>query len=285
MPVTLTQEVEGLNVGDVYTGVDEAWLLASGYADQDNYEDDTAANLVGTVDAVNIVTGGNLVVAVGNTSFTVALLAADTPAAAATKIDTALAGVADAAIVAGNLEITSVATGSLAQVRVVSGEGTILANLGLTAGQIANGTEGGIGLANSGPADLDPADNPEFDADRTAIAIAGGTPAAATNDDVVLATATDEIFANHPATGPILEVISVNPDSGLAAGGEEVTVYGHGFGKATGVEFDNVAGTAFEVVDYNTIKVTTPAGAAGPADVEVLRPDGNVTLVGGFTYA
>lgn len=37
MPVVLTQEVEGLNVGDTYTGADEAWLLASGYADQDGY--------------------------------------------------------------------------------------------------------------------------------------------------------------------------------------------------------------------------------------------------------
>lgn len=37
MPVVLTQEVEGLNVGDTYTGADEAYLLASGYADQDGY--------------------------------------------------------------------------------------------------------------------------------------------------------------------------------------------------------------------------------------------------------
>jgi hypothetical protein len=32
MTVILTQEVEGLNVGDPYTGPDEAWLVASGYA-------------------------------------------------------------------------------------------------------------------------------------------------------------------------------------------------------------------------------------------------------------
>ena len=33
MPVVLTQECEGLNVGDPYTGANEAWLLASGYAE------------------------------------------------------------------------------------------------------------------------------------------------------------------------------------------------------------------------------------------------------------
>jgi hypothetical protein len=33
--VKLTQEVEGLNVGDTYTGPNEAYLLASGYASRD----------------------------------------------------------------------------------------------------------------------------------------------------------------------------------------------------------------------------------------------------------
>lgn len=35
MSVRLTQEVEGLNVGDTYTGANEAYLLASGYAERD----------------------------------------------------------------------------------------------------------------------------------------------------------------------------------------------------------------------------------------------------------
>lgn len=285
MPVTLTQEVEGLNVGDAYTGADEAWLLAQGYADQANYETKTVAKVVGSADAVNIVTGGNLVVQIGGATFTAALAAADTPAAAATKIDTALGTAGNAAIVSGNLEISSVATGYDAYVGIVSGTGTVLANLFLTAGQSDQGADGGVGIANNGPADVAIADNPLFDADRTARARTSDSPEGATNDGVVLVTATDDIFANHPTNGPILEVISVSPATGLAAGGTVVKVYGHGFGKATGVEFDNVAGTAFSVIDYNTIQVTTPAGSVGPADVEVVRADGNATKVGGFTYS
>lgn len=39
MTVKLTQEVEGLNVGDTYTGANEAYLLASGYASRDEVVD------------------------------------------------------------------------------------------------------------------------------------------------------------------------------------------------------------------------------------------------------
>lgn len=44
MPVILTQEVEGLKVGATYTGADEAYLLASGYARQDGYTGPGVAN-------------------------------------------------------------------------------------------------------------------------------------------------------------------------------------------------------------------------------------------------
>jgi hypothetical protein len=44
MTVVLTQEVEGLNVGDNYTGPNEAYLLASGYASQAAYTGPGVAN-------------------------------------------------------------------------------------------------------------------------------------------------------------------------------------------------------------------------------------------------
>jgi hypothetical protein len=181
--VVLTQPVEGKQPGDTYTGAREAYLLASGYASQAGYEADAAAVLTGTSNAVNIVTGGNLVVRVGHETYTVALAAADTPAAAATKIDTALTG-ADAAIVSSKLVITSTATGDddAASVGIVSGTGTVLANLGVAAGASAVGSTGGIGLANTGPADLPVASNPEFNSTRGQVAGDGGTPEAGTNE-------------------------------------------------------------------------------------------------------
>lgn len=182
MTVVLTQEVEGLNVGDNYTGPREAWLLALGYADQAGYDTDTVATVTGSVDAVNIVTGGDLVVQVGNEIFTATLANGDTPAAAATKIDTALGADGNAAIVSGNLEISSVATGYNAAVTVRSGAGTTLANLGLAVGQQARGTDGGPGVSNTGPNGVAVASDPTFDDTRGNIATGSAQPAAATND-------------------------------------------------------------------------------------------------------
>ena len=84
-----------------------------------------------------------------------------------------------------------------------------------------------------------------------------------------------------PPTPPV--VSSLTPTSGPTAGGTSVTITGTGFTGATGVTFDGAAGTAFSVVDDTTITVTTPAGAAGPADVVVLSPNGS-SLPGVFTY-
>jgi hypothetical protein len=186
MSVVLTSPAYSKQPGETYTGTarEEAWLLAEGYADQAGYEANVAAKLVGGSNAVNVVTGGNLVVQVGNQVFTVALASADTPAAAATKIDTALAGKADAAIVSSKLEVTSNATGYDALITVQGGTGTVLANLGLTSGQQARGNDGGAGVSNTGPTTSPVASNPSVDATRGPIATKGGTPEAGTNTGV-----------------------------------------------------------------------------------------------------
>lgn len=69
-----------------------------------------------------------------------------------------------------------------------------------------------------------------------------------------------------------------------AAGGNVVYVRGDNFTGATSVTFGGTAGTAFSVVDDNTIKVTTPAKAAGSYDLVVVKGAGNGTLVAGVTY-
>lgn len=105
------------------------------------------ATLTGSTDAVDIVTGGDLVLKVNGANVTTTLAAADTPTAAATKISAALtAGVGTASIVSGKLQIVTVATGEAAQIEVVSGAGGVLTDLGIALGQIAYGKDSGISL-------------------------------------------------------------------------------------------------------------------------------------------
>jgi hypothetical protein len=76
---------------------------------------------------------------------------------------------------------------------------------------------------------------------------------------------------------------ALEPPFGPAEGGTVVTVTGSGFLGATGVTFDGIAATAFEVLDDTTITVTSPAHAPGLVDVVVVDPAGNsVALV--FEY-
>lgn len=69
-----------------------------------------------------------------------------------------------------------------------------------------------------------------------------------------------------------------------AAGGEVVLIDGDNLTGATSVTFGGTAGTAFSVLNDNTIQVTTPAKAAGSYDVVVVKGAGNGTLTAGVTY-
>jgi len=80
---------------------------------------------------------------------------------------------------------------------------------------------------------------------------------------------------------PVIDGIS--PATGPVSGGTEVTITGSGFTGATGVTFDGVPGTGFTVIDDTTIRVTTPPGTAGTADVVIVSPMGNSTAAA-FTY-
>ena len=104
------------------------------------------ATLDGATNAVDIVTGGDLVLKVNGVAHTIALAAADAPAAQATKITTGLSSAGSASIVSGKLRIVSVATGEAAQIEVVSGTGSVLANTGLVQGSVAYGKDSGISL-------------------------------------------------------------------------------------------------------------------------------------------
>lgn len=305
MTVTLTSEAFGQLPGTTFTGPEEAWLLAQGYASQAGYDADTPAVLVGTTNAATIVTGGNVVFQVDGDDVTVALASSDTAAAAATKIDTALSGKADAAIVSSKLKVTSVATGSEVDVRVVSGTGTTLANLGLAVDQAARGGDGGPGVSDTGPTDVLPAQDPTLSENREvpphgykadpaydagpldpALDLADGHPAGYESARLGIYPAYDfdpgEVDNDPSSFAPA--TADVTPSTGLAAGGTAVVLRGVGFERATGVTFGGTPGTAFSVVDDTTIHVTTPAHTAATVDVVVVDPDGNATHTGGFIY-
>lgn len=79
----------------------------------------------------------------------------------------------------------------------------------------------------------------------------------------------DDITA-HPT--PV--VLSCVPGAGLIAGGTPVTLTGTGFGFQATVTFDGDDATDVVVIDETTITCTTPAHAAGAADIVVTNPDG-----------
>jgi IPT/TIG domain-containing protein len=78
---------------------------------------------------------------------------------------------------------------------------------------------------------------------------------------------------------------AISPNTGAAAGGTVVTITGENLDGVSGVDFGGVAGTNLVIDSAEQLRVTTPAGAAGAADVVVHDDAGDVTVTGGFTYA
>ncbi len=66
-------------------------------------------------------------------------------------------------------------------------------------------------------------------------------------------------------------VMSISPAQASASGGDTVVLHGSGFTGATAVTFGSTAAAAFTVVDDATMRVVTPAHAAGGLYVQVSR--------------
>lgn len=160
-----------------------------------------AAKVVGSDDAVNIVTGGNLVLAVDGVQYGVALLAADTPANVVTKINAAVGAAATASLVASDLQIESASTGVSSSVKIIAGTGTILANLFLTAGQLGLGAGAGVDLAAlpSGYDDLGwlSSDGAQFSRDVSASEVTSWGSVSPTRTDITSDTTTMTVTAQE----------------------------------------------------------------------------------------
>jgi hypothetical protein len=306
-------------VGYAYTGPLESWLLNEGYATSaatlpDAWANDsdgilgafapsvtvtpTAAVLVGSAAAsATVGADGDVTFATeGGVTTTVSLLTADTAAQAATKIDTALAGLADAAIVSTKLQVTSTATGTTAYVTVVDGDAAVLTALKLAVGDIAYGGDGRpTGASNLGVQADTPANDPQAKANREA-PYWPNTP----DLDVTIANdATHLTETVHRAPGFDLDVadadteapsnITIEPNTGVEEGGEEITIFGRNLEGVTVVKFGGSGGTAGTGLDVSAagdgvITVISPAHAPGLVDVFLDDGSTDTTVTGGFTF-
>ncbi len=83
-----------------------------------------------------------------------------------------------------------------------------------------------------------------------------------------------------------VSVSRITPSGGLTTGGTAVTIVGAGFQTGTTVTIGGIPATGVAVPNTTTITATTPAGAAGAADVVATNPGGlSATLPASFTYA
>lgn len=186
----------------------------------------TAAKVTGTAAAVNIGTAGNLVLSVNNGApITVALAAADTPAAVVTKINTALGSQATAALNLSKMEITTTQTGQFAKIAVVSGTGTVLANLFLVTGQSGAGAGAGVDLAPL-PVGYEDAgwlsgDGAQFSRDVSSSEVSSWGSVSPTRTDITADTTTMSMVAQETkmltiglATGADLSAVVPTPVTG-----------------------------------------------------------------------
>jgi plastocyanin len=77
----------------------------------------------------------------------------------------------------------------------------------------------------------------------------------------------------------------VTPSLGVTSGGLGITISGSGFASGATVSIGGTVATNVAVASAASITATTPARAAGAADIVVTNPDGQSgRLTGGFTY-
>jgi IPT/TIG domain/Chitobiase/beta-hexosaminidase C-terminal domain len=86
------------------------------------------------------------------------------------------------------------------------------------------------------------------------------------------------------ATGPVLTVSSVSPNTGTTTGGTSVTITGTNFAAGATVAFGSNAATNVVVVSGTQITATAPAGSAGAVTVTVTVNGQAGSLTNGFTY-
>ena len=105
-----------------------------------------------------------------------------------------------------------------------------------------------------------------------------------TNSDTQSGTLTQG-FTYTAVSNPTPMLSGISPASGTAAGGTAVTITGTGFLAGATVSLGGTPAAGVTVVSSTTITATTPAHAAGAADVVVSNAEQHAgTLPNGYTY-
>lgn len=81
-----------------------------------------------------------------------------------------------------------------------------------------------------------------------------------------------------------LTVTSIDPSRGSANGNTEVTIRGEGFLDPSDVRFNQTPAISVEVISDQELKVITPAGTAGLADVTVRNQNGGDEIRAGYRW-
>lgn len=81
-------------------------------------------------------------------------------------------------------------------------------------------------------------------------------------------------------------IIGISPAQGPSAGGTAVNITGTNFTGVSAVKFGAASAASFTVNSSNSITAVSPAGSAGPVDIQVITPSGQSTTSSNdqFTY-
>ena len=111
------------------------------------------------------------------------------------------------------------------------------------------------------------------------------TPAGAAGpSNVRVTTAAGMITASQQFTYMPASVSSIVPNIGPASGGTSITIVGAYLGLTTSVMIGGTPSASITVVDANTLRVVTPSGTLGSADVVISGSKGVITISGGYQY-
>ena len=170
----------------------------------------------------------------------------------------------------------SVTNGSSQTVTVVALDGS---------GNVATGYTGTVHFTSSDG-------SAELPADATLTNGVGHFPITFLTPGIQSVTATDTVNANLTGEEDQITVslakpivTGISPAAGPTGGGTVVTITGTGLTGTSSVSFGGVSATSFTVVNDTTITATSPAGSAGPVDIEITTPGGVSSLSNADKFA
>jgi hypothetical protein len=104
------------------------------------------------------------------------------------------------------------------------------------------------------------------------------------NDTAHLGMGTPNVTDLAAIAGPPVTVLSVNPNSGTAAGGTKVTVLGQGFLGVKKVTFGGVDGTNLTIYSDSVLTIDSPVAPSAQTDIQVENPAGTSAKVGSDVF-